>query len=159
MNIIVQKLMAAIWQRWSTVWDVLKRSYVLSIYSVRGCAVSHFSMKDALICCCVPLLQFIQQLLRHLTESFNRECMILHSSHLSSKVSYILITIANGFCCSMPLTRYLSITFHHSYCHSHTSCLGYAKFALSSTWVDAAQFGPLQLFNTLVDCSPGFICA
>lgn len=40
--------------------------------------------------------------------------MILHSSHLSRKVSYILLIIVNGFCCSVASRRYLSITFHHS---------------------------------------------
>lgn len=47
-------------------------------------------------------------------ESFILENMILHSSHLSRKVSYILLIIVNGFCCSVASTRYLSITFHHS---------------------------------------------
>lgn len=77
--------------------------------------MNHFSMKDALICGCAPLLQFIQQLLCQLPErSFILEYMILHSSCLSSKVSNILLIITNGFCCSMTSTGYLSIAFHHS---------------------------------------------
>lgn len=119
-EIIVQKLMAAIWQRWQ--WEMYSRGDVYFL--------------DTLL----EVVQWVNlawmmpwyAVVHHCCNSFSNFCVMTERRefypcvHDPAQLPLFLPSLihfdhnfAYWFCCSMPSRRYLSITFQHS-THSHT---------------------------------------